>query len=428
METTITQVSPVEYELEIRADKETLEPRIDKALRERRPHVALKGFRPGHVPLSLVRKLHGRAVSYEVVDDLIQEAYKGEVLDSAEHDVLGSPTVTKLEYEPDGDLHASVQFGVRPTFELKDLSGERLTRLTHEVSDEEVEEEIQRLRGARATFTPLDEPAQEENFVRVDLQKLDAETGAALIGERQEGVTFFLGGDLDPDAKKALIGSKKGDTVRLSLPVPDSEARNSYQAVVTEVHRRDLPELNDEFVSMVTQEEAQTVEEFRASITANLRRQWEQVLRERIENDAMKKLIELHPFEIPHGIIHVYLDSMIEDVKRRNRGQLPEGFDSHAFHHDHHEDAEEMAKWMLIRDKILDENGLKVDDADLDEAFSNMRSGEEESGESTRKMFEKYYPDIVDQMSRRVENRKVFDWILTQFDVVDEEWTDDRDR
>ncbi|MGA7305173.1 MAG: trigger factor family protein, partial [Rhodothermales bacterium] len=81
METTITQVSPVEFELEIRAPKEVLEPKIDQAVRERRHHVTLKGFRPGRVPLSLVRKLHGRAISYEVVDNLIQETYKGEVLE-----------------------------------------------------------------------------------------------------------------------------------------------------------------------------------------------------------------------------------------------------------------------------------------------------------------------------------------------------------
>lgn len=427
METTITQVSPVEFELEIRAPKEVLEPKIDQALRERRHDVTLKGFRPGRVPLSLVRKLHGRAISYEVVDNLIQETYKGEVLDSAAHDVLGSPTITKLEYEPEGDLLASVQFGVRPSFELNDLSAEKLTRYTHEVSDEEIEDELMRLRTSRAIFTPREEPAEDEDFVRVDLQRLDAETDAPLIGERQEGVTFFLGGELDAEAKQALLGTTKGSTVRFSLPMPDSDERNRYQAEVTEVQRRDLPDLTDEFASSVSEGEVETAEALRSGVADRLRKQWSQALRDRLESEAIKKLIELHPFEVPHAVIDLYIDSMIEDIKRRNKGALPEGFDGHAFHHERHEEAEEMARWMLIRDKIVEENKILVEESDLDEAFSGMGQADDQSGDSVRKMFEKYYPDIVDQMSRRVENRKVFDWILDHFDLSEKEWQDDRE-
>jgi trigger factor len=427
METTITQVSPVEFELEIRAPKEVLEPKIDQAVRERRHHVTLKGFRPGRVPLSLVRKLHGRAISYEVVDNLIQETYKGEVLESAAHDVLGSPTITKLEYEPEGDLLASVQFGVRPTFELNDLSAEKLTRYAHEVSDEEIEDELTRLRTSRATFTPREEPAEEEDFVRVDLQRLDAETDAPLIGERQEGVTFFLGGELDAEAKQALLGTTKGSTVRFSLPMPDSDERNRYQAEVTEVQRRDLPDLTDEFASSVSEGEVETAEALRSGVADRLRKQWDQALRDRLESEAIKKLIELHPFEVPHAVIDLYIDSMIEDIKRRNKGALPKGFDGHAFHHERHEEAEEMARWMLIRDKIVEENKILVEESDLDEAFAGMGQADDQSGDSVRKMFEKYYPDIVDQMSRRIENRKVFDWILDQFDLSEKEWQDDRE-
>ncbi|MGA7306113.1 MAG: trigger factor, partial [Rhodothermales bacterium] len=349
------------------------------------------------------------------------------VLESTAHDVLGSPTITKLEYEPEGDLLASVQFGVRPTFELNDLSAEKLTRYAHEVSDEEIEDELTRLRTSRATFTPREEPAEEEDFVRVDLQRLDAETDAPLIGERQEGVTFFLGGELDAEAKQALLGTTKGSTVRFSLPMPDSDERNRYQAEVTEVQRRDLPDLTDEFASSVSEGEVETAEALRSGVADRLRKQWDQALRDRLESEAIKKLIELHPFEVPHAVIDLYIDSMIEDIKRRNKGALPKGFDGHAFHHERHEEAEEMARWMLIRDKIVEENKILVEESDLDEAFAGMGQADDQSGDSVRKMFEKYYPDIVDQMSRRIENRKVFDWILDQFDLSEKEWQDDRE-
>lgn len=426
METTITQVSPVEYQLEIRAGKDVLEPRIEKALRQRRQHVTLKGFRPGHVPLSVVRKLHGRAISYEVVDDLIQTTYNDAVLKSAEHDVLGSPTITKLEYEPNGDLTAAVQFGVRPVIELKDLSKERLTKMTHAVAEKEVDDEINRLRSSRATFTPREGAAQEEDFVRVDLQRLDPETDTAIIGDRQEGVTFFLGGELDPDAKKALTGASRGDSIRFYLPMPDSDEKHRYQAHVTDVQTRELPVMDDAFASTLTDGQIETVEELRADVAKRLQEQWDQLLRDRLESAAISRLIELHPFEVPHGVVHVYLDSMLEDVKQRNKGKFPEGFDAHAFHHDRHDDAEEMARWMLIRDKITEENAITVENTDLDEAFTRSDDPNAQPGESIRKMFEQHYPDMIEQMKRRIENRKVFDWIFSQFEIVTEEWQDDR--
>jgi len=427
METRITQVSPVEYELEIRAARDVLEPKIDKALKAQRQHVTLKGFRPGHVPLSIVRRLHGRAISYEVVDNLIQETYREEVLEGSGHEVMGSPTITKLEYEPEGDLSASIQFGVRPTFEIKDMSVESLTRLKHMVTEEEVDEEIDRLRASRATFTPREGPAQDGDFVRADLQRLDDATDAPLIGERQEGVRFFLGGELDPNVKQALLATTSGSTVRLSLQVSDSEERNRFAATVTDVQTRSLPELTDEFASSVTENEITTVDELRSSLRNRLQQRWNQLLRDRLESEAMKKLIEAHEFEVPHGVVHIWLDSMIDDVKRNNGGSLPDGFDAHDFHHEHHAEAEEMARWMLIRDKIVTENGLTVNDDELDDAFSDTGRRNEQSGQSVRKMFEKHYPDMIDQMSRRIENRKVFDWIFDQFMVEEVEWTDDRE-
>ena len=195
METSITQLSPVEYELDIRANRDALEERIDRALRKIRPSIQMKGFRPGKVPIGMVKRLHGQAVAYEVVDQLIQETYKAEVLDSPEHDVLGQPTIKELEYEPDGDLRALVQFGVRPDVALADLSGEKITRLTHEVTDEEVGREIENLRARAASFDTHDEPAGEDDFVVVDLQQLDMETGTPLVGSKQEGVAFYLGAE-----------------------------------------------------------------------------------------------------------------------------------------------------------------------------------------------------------------------------------------
>ena len=428
METNITKLNSVVYELDIQADNDSIADRISGQLKKLRRSVQMKGFRPGKVPMGLVKKLHGRAVAYEVVDELIQEVYKQRVLDSPDHDVLGSPTVTKIEYEPDGDLHAIVHFGIRPTVELTDLASEKITRLTHEVADDEVDQELDKLRSKGATYESLETPAGEDDFIRVDLQQLDEDSNTPIIGSRQEGVVFHMGSnELDQSVKDALIGASTGDQARFSIFHEGHEHDHRYEATVVDVQRRTLPELDDEFASAATDGRVGTVDELKKDLEDQLDKQWKQALRDKLEDEVVRRLVELHEFEIPPSVVELYLDSQIDDIARRSEGKLPEGFDVEYFREQNRPEAERMARWMLIRDQIVDQHEIAVRSDDLDEAFSEMGGGEEGSGESVRALFEKSYPAMIDQMERRIENRKVFDWILAQFQVEDEVWSDERE-
>jgi trigger factor len=427
METNITQNSPVEFELDIRADREAIAERVDGQLKKLRPSLQINGFRPGKVPIGMVKKLHGRAVAYEVVDELIQEIYKAEVLDAPEHDVLGSPTVTSLEYEPDGDLHAQVQFGVRPKVELVDLKASKITRLAHEVTDDEIEQELKKLREQGATYESIDSPATEDDFVRVDLQQLDSESDTLVVGSRQEGVVFHLGADdLEKSVSDALVGKVQGDTARFATFHEGHDHDHRYEATVLDVQQRTLPELNDEFALTATGERVKTIDELRADIATQVRKQWDRALREKLEDDVVRRMVELHEFEIPPSVVELYLDSQIDDIARRSDGHLPEGFDIDTFKTQNQPEAERMARWMLIRDKVVSDHKIMVESDDLDTAFDEMGGGEEGSQESIRAVVEKNYPAMVEQMERRIENQKVFDALLDQFQLEDGDWTDDR--
>ena len=205
MQTTIKQIGPVEYELDITATAEDLAPEFKKALREQRARIHLKGFRPGKVPLSLVKKMYGKDLAHGVVDKSVQETYEDLVLNSDEHDVLGQPKITDLEYEMDGDLHAVIHFGVRPEIALQDLSGETVDTLIHAVTDDEVEEEIERLLEDKADFAPVeDEPIAEADLVVYDLQEVDQATRMPLLGKRDEDQTIYLD---DPSVDESLLMS-----------------------------------------------------------------------------------------------------------------------------------------------------------------------------------------------------------------------------
>jgi len=423
MESNITQLSPVEYEIDIQADRVSLEDRINGQLKKLRPSVQMNGFRPGRVPIGMVKRLHGRAVAYEVVDELIQEVYKTEVLDSSDHDVLGSPTITKIEYEPDGDLHALVQFGVRPSFELADLSGEKITQLTHEVTDDEIDLELTNLRSESATYESLDTPAGADDFVRVNLQQLDGDTDTPLVGTREEGVVFHLASDeLDQSIKDALTGATSGEQARFSIFHPGHDHDHRYEATVVDVQRRALPELDDEFASAATDGRVKTADALNTDIRSQLRERWDRALRDKLEHEIVQRMVELHEFEIPESVVELYLDSQIEDIARRNDGKTPAGFDVEAFKNQARPEAERLARWMLIRDQIIIQHQITVESEDIDASFGEMGGGDEGLGESMRAMFQKSYPGMIDQIERRVENRKVFDCLFDQFQIESEVW------
>ena len=445
METTITQISDVEYELEIREDTTAIDERIDQQLKKLRPAVQMKGFRPGKVPMGMVKKLHGKAVAYEVVDELIQEAYQSSVLNAEEHDVLGSPTVTKIDYEPYGDLLAQIQFGVRPDFQLAKISGTKVTRLTHDVNDEEVDREIDRLLASKAKYEPVDGPAEDDHFVRVNLHELDSDSDTPIIGSREEGVMFDLNADgLDESVKGALKGKGVGDVARFTITHSgahhhdhdhagdhdhdhdhDHSHDHRYEATIIEVQQRVLPEATDDFASEVTDGRIGSLDELKSDIETRLRSDWDRALRDKLEDDIVRKLVELHDFDVPPSVVELYLDSQVEDVKQRSNGQLPQGFDVQYFRDQNRPEAERMARWMLIRDKIIDLNDIQVESDDLDHAFDDMGSEDAPSG-SVRRFVEQSYPGVVERMEKRLESKKVFDWLIGEFDIKEEPWVDER--
>jgi len=249
MQTEIKEISSVEYELRLHVPAEELQPELDRLLRQIRAHVQLKGFRPGKAPLSLVKKLYGDEVALELAERKIREALEQAVLEPGTYRVIGRPRVLRLDYKPDADLHAVLRFGVRPEFELKPLDQETIPHLVHQVTDEEVEEAIKRLQKEEAELVdlPADTPLGAEDYAVVDLQRLDEATGAPIIGEKEEGVSFFLDDPrLREELRQALLGKKAGETVRVDLPHGDEETgepahAHRYEVRVRETKRRELP-------------------------------------------------------------------------------------------------------------------------------------------------------------------------------------------
>ncbi len=432
MDTTLSKASPVEYELEIHATADDIEPHLKEALKEQRTHMDVQGFRKGKVPLGLVKKMHGEAIGYKVAEEFVQEAFEDEIEENDDIEPLGQPTITELDYELDDDLRAVVRFGVRPEVDLQDVSTEQISMLEHEVSEEDVEEEIERLRTEEADLLPMeDEPAGEEDFVNVDLQRIDPQTDTPIIGDKDEDLSFFLDDDrLKEELREALVGKKAGDTFRVELPQEPAhdhghehqhdhgdEEERLYEVTVNDVKERDLPPFDEAFVRRISEQEFEDPEAFREEMRRRLQEQWDEQAREMVQGDIIDKMLELHPVPVPESVIETYLDSFVNQVEQEHDGELPEDFDEEHFRNRNRRDAEKQGRWMLIRDKVVEEEDLEVTDEDLQNFFNEQAAEDDQVSAEQIEQFYRQMPRMMDRVKQQILSDKVYDLLIERFDV-----------
>jgi trigger factor len=434
MDTTLSKASPVEYELDLHATADELGPKLTEALKAQRKNMDVQGFRKGKVPLGLVKKMHGEAIGYRVAEQFVQDAFEETVEASDDLEPLGQPTLVDLDYELDADLTATLRFGVRPTVELEDLSSVELSMLAPEITDEDVDEEVERLRTEEADLLPLeDEPARETDFVNIDLQRIDPQTDTPIIGDKDEDLTFFLDDErLKQELREGLTGKQAGDTFRVMLPQDphahghphgadadhdhEEEGDRLYEVTVNDVKRRDLPPLDAEFVRRATEGEFEDVETLRQNIHERLQDAWDQRAREMAQGEVIDTMLELHPVPVPESVIEGYLDSFVKQVEEENDGERPDDFDEEHFRRRNRRDAEKQGRWMLIRDRVIEKAGLEATEEDIQSFFADQAQG----GDVTPQQIQQFYrsmPQMMEKVEQQILSDKVFDLLLERLDV-----------
>ncbi len=433
MDVTINEHTPVDFDLDIRATHDELEPRLSAALKEQRKKMNLKGFRPGRVPASLAKKMYGEAIAAQIAEEVIAETYRDEVAEDERRDVLGQPRLVELDYDYGGDLHAVVRFGVRPQFEIADLSGTTVHKLVRPISDEDVDEEIERRLRRDATLVPTEDAAAEDDLVVIDLQRVDKASDTPIIGERQEGQEVELDDErLRAELKDALIGKKAGDTFKVDLPHQhgpeeghdhDNPAQagdhvDRFLVTLTEVKQRELPELDEAWVKEHTADQIETVDAFREMIRREMGQAWERMSGEMMREEMVRALLEGHDFAVPESLAESVLDEMEQQVAKENDGQLPAGFDRAGFRQMSRENAEAQVRWMLLKDRVLDDADVELTDEDYEAEFERMA----ESGPfdaATVKQFIAQQPQLIQGIQQRLLNDRLFAALEPRFSIIE---------
>jgi trigger factor len=283
---------------------------------------------------------------------------------------IGQPVLHEMKYEPGEPLTIKVGYETEPDVVAKDYKGLQLEKLTHEVTDEEVEDEIRGILKSRRNLEAA-EKADDENFlVTIDIQMLDDE-GTPKPGQRNENMKVELDDEyMSRDLIAELLNMKAGEEkdVELTNQHGDHEHVEKAHILVKTIERVTLPELDDAFVEEYTGGQAKTPDELRTLVHDRLIEVWADRYKQQLENDMVTEIVKRNSFDAPESMIESIIDDWVKQIQDQQPGkQMPPDFEMDEYRKSRRKEAEFTAKWMYLRDSILEQEGIKLEDADVEE-------------------------------------------------------------
>jgi trigger factor len=367
LEVTIHEVSEVSREVEVLANSEELQPHFDRAYKEYRPKLEIKGFRKGKAPLDLVKKLYGDLIENESLDTVASDLYRQVVIEK-ELKPIGEPVIVDMDYKRGEQFRFRVRYDIRPRIELKEYKGLQIEKPIHLVTDEELQEELLRLRRVNSTMEEAQKVVDSEFVVTAEMQEVD-DTGLPMIGKKTDDARFYLADpQLEDPFKDALKSAETGGEYRVNFEHQHNDHKHKVNArlKVKKIERVVLPELNDEFAAKVTKEKIPTMDEFQKSIRDDLIHYWGERSRRQVVNAIAGEIIRRHDFVVPESLVRGVLNGLVEEIKNQySNKRLPDDFDHEKFFQENRAYAIYQAKWALLREEIIRAENLTVDDKEL---------------------------------------------------------------
>ena len=306
--------------IEVEASK--FDKAIQKAYQKNKNKFNIPGFRKGKVPYAMVEKMYGAAVFYEdAANELISGAY-AQAAEESGLEIVARPEINVTQIEKGKPFIFEAEVTTKPEVKLGKYKGIKVEKADVTVTDEEVAEELDKVKEQNARLVAADDKAVEDG----DQTTIDFEgfvDGVAFEGGKGEDYPLTIGSHSFIDTfEEQLIGKKVGEEVEVNVTFPKEYHAEDlagkpavFKVKINEIKTKELPELNDEFASDVS--EFETLEEYKESVKKNLEETKENNAKRTKEDEAIKKIIEKSEMEIPDAMIESQVQNMIQEFAQR---------------------------------------------------------------------------------------------------------------
>ena len=383
------QVERLEHnmaKLTIEVPAEEVEKARQAAYLKERGKISLPGFRKGRVPRQMIEKMYGPEVFYdEAANRMISEAY-AKAYDECELELVSQPKIEITQLEKGKEFIFTAEVAVKPEVKLGEYKGLKVDKVSTRVTQKEVDEEIdkERERNAR-TIDVTDRAVQDKDQITLDFEGFV--DGVAFEGGKASDYPLTIGsGAFIPGFEDQLIGANIDEEKEINVTFPEEYQAKElagkaavFKCTVHSIKAKELPELDDEFVSDVS-EKSETVDAYKAEVKAKIKERKENEGKQKREDQSVEQAVANAEMDIPEAMISFQSRQMVDDFARRimQQGMTMEqyfqftGLSEEKMMEEFKPEAEKRIRTRLTLEAIVAAENIEVSEERLDEELQKM--------------------------------------------------------
>ena len=432
MQVTETLAEGLKREFRITVPASELDDRLANRLDELKGEVRIKGFRPGKVPVSHLRRLFGKSAMAEIVQNIVSEVARDTLSERGER-AAQQPDFQLPEDEGEAekvlqgkaDLTYTMSYEILPEVKLGNFNAIKVERPVADVSDAEIDTELQRLAENTRTFSPKEGKAKSGDRMGISyLGKID---GEPFEGGADDNATLLLGsGQFIPGFAEQLEGLSAGDEKTISVTFPEDYGAEhlagklaTFDVTVREVSAPDEIKIDDELATRLGLE---NLGQLRDAIRQQLQNQYGMATRQKVKRQILDRLDEMHSFELPPKMVEQEFDNIwrqvTTDLSQSGRTFEDEDTTEEAARADYRKIAERRVRLGLVLSEIGEKNKIEVTEEEVQRALSAQLR----QFPGREKELVDYYranPDAVAGLRAPIFEEKVVDFLLELVNVTD---------
>jgi trigger factor len=389
MQVTETSSTGLKRELKVTIPLNELHNRFAAKLDEIKGQVNLKGFRPGKVPVAHLKRVYGRSVMADVVQETVSETSK-KALDERKERAAFTPEIKFTEDQAEidkvlggeSDLAFGMTYEIVPAISVADLSAITIERPVAEIPEADVDKSLGKLVQSAATYKSAEHRAAKDGD-RVTIDFVGSIDGEEFEGGKGEDAPVVIGaGGFIPGFAEGLTGAKAGEerTIEATFPEGYAEAKlagrkASFKVKVKEVAEAEKPEVNDEFAKRFGLD---SIAELRDALKSRLKREYDDAARQKMKRALLDALDEKHSFELPPSLVESEFNGIWgkvnEELKSTGKTFADEGKTEEGEKAEYRKLAERRVRLGLVLSEIGEANSIKVTDDEMARALSAQAS------------------------------------------------------
>ncbi|MCL7462613.1 trigger factor [Pseudomonas sp. NW5] len=420
MQVSVETTSSIERRMTVGVPAERVESEVTKRLQQTARRAKVPGFRPGKVPMNIIRQRYEEAARQEALGDLIQSSFYEAVVQE-KLNPAGSPSVDAKVFEKGQPFEYVATFEVFPEFEVAGIEALNIERLQADVADSDVDGMLDILRKQNTRYEAVERAAQNDDQLNIDfVGKVD---GEAFAGGSAQGTLLVLGsGRMIPGFEEGLVGATAGEERVLNVTFPEDYQNldlagkaAEFTVTVNSVAAPQLPELNDEFFALFGVKEG-GLEGFRAEVRKNMERELRQAIKSKVKSQVMDGLLAANEVAVPKSLIASEVNRLRVQAVQQFGGSIdPQQLPAELFE----EQARRRVQLGLVVAEVVKQFELKADEERVRTLIEEMASAYQEPAQ----VIAWYYknPQQLDEVRSVVLEEQVVDTVLQKANVTDKQ-------